>query len=461
MAQQRFLPDNQITLPLKEIQGDILIGLQKKAQVFDFYTINDAAAFAQDLTTILNDVTFSDETKDREENRPAPFMSMNVAFSISGLKKVRSDTPSNGAIDPAFVEGAAARAGSLGDDVIDWLDAYKGSMDLVVLVTALDLASAQTQADAFANALRHSTTRVRRELGLVRSGAQAGHEHFGFADGVSQPGVKGLTLPGADPTQGWPGQDLVDPGDFIFGDYDRAAGGKATPPVSWMENGSYMVFRRLRQDVAGFDAWVQSNVGASKSTDADQLGAKLVGRWADGSPLVLSPAAADPNRDSSHPQTNNDFNFGEIGPDADPHQISCPFSAHIRKVYPRDDLANEASEQRRILRAGIPFGADGDFDKGLLFVCYQTSISDKFEFIQQNWADNSSFIFGKTTKQNTPIASPGLDPIIGQGGARNLDQTSDDTRPTKLNGVPAFVTTTGAGYFFSPSRSTLAAIARD
>src|SRR5437588_369889 len=47
-----------------------------------------------------------------------------------------------------------------------------------------------------------------------------GHEHFGFKDGVSQPGIRGITDPDdpiANPNQGHPGQDLLWPGEFVLG----------------------------------------------------------------------------------------------------------------------------------------------------------------------------------------------------------------------------------------------------
>jgi hypothetical protein len=43
--------------------------------------------------------------------------------------------------------------------------------------------------------------------------------HFGFRDGISQPGTRGLTAP-SDPNQpdeGEPGQQLIAPGEFVLG----------------------------------------------------------------------------------------------------------------------------------------------------------------------------------------------------------------------------------------------------
>lgn len=455
---QVFLPDDQITVDLDQIQGDVLIGLQKRAEVFVLLEISDPAQFRIDLATVLGDVTFLRATKDVEQTKPGPFISLNMAFSVTGLEKVGLITDATkGQLDASFVAGAFARASGLADDPMKWRPEYRNPIDMVLLVAAsgvtIDAAkqSAMDQANGFIDALKRSTSVSRIEPGAVRA-AQVGHEHFGFADGISQPGVLGLTLPGANPDQGFPGQDLVKPGEFVFGPYDNENGGQSIPPFAWMANGSYLVFRRLQQDVAAFQAYTAANFSAAGRTSAGQLAAQLVGRWPDGSPVVLAPAANDPNRDASHPDTNNDFNFGP----QDPNQRACPFLAHIRKVYPRDDFPGE-SEKHRILRAGIPFGDDGDADKGLLFVCYQTSIMNKFEFLQVTWANNPNFMFGKTTSTGRAI-NPGIDMIIGQPAPRRGD-LSTDAAQVNLPDAPLFVTATGGGYFFSPSKAALTQIA--
>jgi hypothetical protein len=57
---------------------------------------------------------------------------------------------------------------------------------------------------------RRATTITYDRKGNVRPGPAAGHEHFGWQDGISQPGVNGLTTP-------FPGQQMVDPGLFVLG----------------------------------------------------------------------------------------------------------------------------------------------------------------------------------------------------------------------------------------------------
>jgi hypothetical protein len=154
----------------------------------------------------------------------------------------------------------------------------------------------------------------------------------------------------------------------------------------------------------------------------DLLGAKLVGRYRSGAPLegaqdaAVDPAETDPTAvDDEH---INNFDYQA----ADSDGSHVPRAAHIRKAYPRDQQPPGESEveRRRILRRGIPFGesfhrggrpnsrfasaAQFPHDRGLCFVCYQSSIADQFEFIQSRWVNTDSF----------PDNGDGLDPVIGK-----------------------------------------------
>jgi hypothetical protein len=76
-------------------------------------------------------------------------------------------------------------------------------------------------------AVQNGWRKLAEEVGQVRPDPVKGHEHFGYADGVSQPGVRGRIdngsplTPNADPAghenQGMLGQDLLWPGEFVFG----------------------------------------------------------------------------------------------------------------------------------------------------------------------------------------------------------------------------------------------------
>ena len=132
---------------------------------------------------------------------------------------------------------------------------------------------------------------------------------------------------------------------------------------------------------------------------ADLLGARMVGRWKSGAPIDITPLKDDPKL-GADPERNNDFDFNFTNPDDQTDQTRCPFAAHIRKSYPRQDLEKFVNiDANRIIRQGIPFGPEvtpleasegkthkdlhGEIPRGLAFVCYQTILGNGFEFLQE------------------------------------------------------------------------------
>src|SRR5262249_31137060 len=150
--------------------------------------------------------------------------------------------------------------------------------------------------------------------------------------------------------QGKPGQDLIWPGEFVFGypsqrpdDLDNPGpSGKGGP--DWMRNGSLMVFRRLKQLVPEYRSFIDEQAQAL-DMEPEALGARTVGRWPSGAPLVLAPMQDNPALAKDDLLVNN-FEFS-----ADAAGRRCPFAAHIRKSYPRDDItpagAGEATDFER------------------------------------------------------------------------------------------------------------------
>jgi len=475
---------NDPIIDFDDIQGDVLIGLQKDAEAFVFFTINNVAAFKTALrTAILPLITSASDVRRREkqiEDAKAAglktrflFLGLNIAFTEAGLTRLGAPTAG---MDPAFVAGAHQRAAVTGDDIALWPPAYaNGDVHGVLLVTGPIEATVNNHADGVLAIFGAAVTALPREHGATRP--QRGHEHFGFLDGVSQPGIRGLTKRQnpLDDDQGLPGQDLLWPGEFVFGypgqDPDDMHAQGPPPPLAqaWMANGSYLVWRRLEQKVLAFRERVTQQA-AALGMDEQLLAARMVGRWPSGAPLSRAPLQDDITL-GPDPMENNNFEFGNDG-----DQRRCPFAAHIRKTYPRDDLgdAGEAGVQtHRFRRSGIPFGPEVDEDaeaigaeasRGLMFVCYQTSIEEQFEFVQESWVNNPGFVFGKNRPAGGgggPI-QPGHDPIIGHvGGPRVMDEPVPnypvgDTRST-LNLPDPFVIPTAAAYLFTPSLSALGA----
>ena len=330
-----------------------------------------------------------------------------------------------------------------------------------------------------------------------------GREHFGFQDGISQPGIRGrlsanpdsyLTprtiAGGAVPESllyGNPGQYLVWPGMFVFGYPTQGADPMLPAPPqipgpSWSRNGSYAVYRRLRQDVPTFRRFAEEQAQALRAQGfpemtGDILQANLIGRWPSGAPLSRMPQADDPEL-GRDPLANNHFGFAADTPTlplvgggttntypeskADPVGLTCPLASHIRKVNTRD-LANDqggrrASYQRRILRRALPYGprfpesgpdlANGN--RGLMFLSYQASIVDQFEFLNSAWMGDPI----------APRSPGGHDMVIGQNGQPGEDRVRTcvilkrQAAGTVTETADVVIPTAG-GYFFSPSISAL------
>jgi hypothetical protein len=84
-------------------------------------------------------------------------------------------------------------------------------------------------------AARHNLLMVFEQPGATLPGPHKGQEHFGFKDGISQPGVRGYDPESQDhpgEVEGKPGTDLIAAGEFLLG-YPRHNGGKRNLP-EWM-----------------------------------------------------------------------------------------------------------------------------------------------------------------------------------------------------------------------------------
>jgi Dyp-type peroxidase family len=310
-------------------------------------------------------------------------------------------------------------------------------------------------------------------------------EPFGFADGISQPAIRGTRPARSKPNQ----NDIVEAGELVLGYPDNIGRFPPTPSVSadadparllsnvgedpyrqrpefsrtlcgsrrdLGRNGTFLVVRQLEQDVDAFDEWLNKassefacRVAPTKSTEhvKEMIAAKIIGRWKNGTPLVRHPHAPGP-----HPKevslAENDFNFGE----EDPAGLRCPLGAHIRRANPRDSLTPGSSEQlaavnrHRILRVGRRYDAQDGKHPGLLFMCVNVDIERQFEFIQQRWLVNPSF-HGLPGETDASLSSAKFTVPTEHG-------------PVQLTGLHQFVTTRGGAYFFLPSRTALQFLAK-
>jgi len=489
--------------PTKEIQGDILVGLPKNHEHLVFFKIADASKFKRFLRTL--EITSVEEclakraaiaaNKANKIETIIPTPGLNIAFTANGLRELGVQGLD---VTPAeFRNGLAGSQNKLNDPASSAWRVLKPNDDLhgVFLVTGASHAEVVDVIDLRLVPQDGNGWRLlHEEVGQVRPDPVRGHEHFGYADGVSQPGVRGRVDPvtpltpqsGPDEDQGVRGQDLLWPGEFVFGYNGQNPNGPdfttkgevKQPPVPFMQDGAFMVFRRLAQLVPEFNASVKraaSGIGTPKdAADPTLLGAQLVGRWKSGAPLELAPTA-DNTAFADGTERVNDFEF-----DQDREGLKCPWAAHVRKAYPRNDVRGDTNPQNpadvdkaeafaqthRMLRRGIAFGpelteaeamtqtsAGGAQTRGLLFLCYVTSLAGQFEFVQQQWCDNKDF--------SQP--GSGIDPIIGQSpsslrpflGAAPFSGSTDNKPLLQLKG---FVHLEGGGYFFAPSIKQIKAL---
>jgi Dyp-type peroxidase family len=486
-------------LATTRIQGDILPGLLKKNELLLFFRIDSAADFVPflkelpltSMQTVLEQRAEVADRRSRGVTALIPAPGLNVAFTFSGLTKLGVAGLSGAPGLAEFEAGMAARQPVLSDpDPAHWrsIGPHRQADGVFVLTGASRAEIDDTIALHLAPAGSNGWTVVREEDGVVRPDPVHGHEHFGYADGVSQPGVRGTTpdgtilTPSVDlddrPEQGALGQDLLWPGEFVFGYPGQDAqqtdaepdfakpGDPVAPPVPFMDQGAFMVFRRLAQKVPEFDASVRAlakQTSGSDAVSAELLGAQMVGRWKSGTPVVLSPVKDDLSLAEGTPR-ENDFEFGD-----DREGVRCPWAAHVRKAYPRDDVrhsttptevevahAEAFTQTHRMMRRGIAFGPELTHaealsghttqQRGLLFKCYVSSIADQFEFVQQAWVDAPDF----------SQVDSGVDPIIGQPHTGTLPFrgaapfSEDPTNKPQLQ-VAHFVTMEGGDYFFAPA----------
>jgi Dyp-type peroxidase family len=264
-------------------------------------------------------------------------------------------------------------------------------------------------------------------------------------------------------------------GEFILGHLDEAREYPAAPdPFLLSHNGSFMVYRKLHQNIGSFNAYLDKE-GAAYPGDRELLAAKFVGRWRDnGAPLTDAPdLAAKQVWDQSYALASekvqrtmlSNFTF-----DNDQSGAKCPFSAHLRRVNPRASLESESgafdtpgalANRRRVLRRGLPYGKVEDQrsnsgEHGIIIMMVGASISRQFEFVQQQWinygndfraGNDKDIILGNHSTQPPSKAVIQADP-------------DGDGAPYFLQNIPRLVETRGGDYFFLPSMTALRMISQ-
>jgi Dyp-type peroxidase family len=428
-----------------DLQGNILHGYPQPHAGYLFVSLADAGAGRKWLGELWTRVT-------RESADPRKLPStLNVALTYPGLTALRLDELALAGFPEDFRQGMAARWKQVGDTGpnarSEWEDGFgTGEAHVLVTLYAVDEHVRDER-------LRECEQRVREDRGLRivgelqrADGLEDAREHFGFADGFSQPAVEGSGRPahGAGVQRRFRGWRHLRLGEFVLGHLDEdgvVAGGDA----ALLRNGTFVVWRKLAQNVPLFRRWLRELAG-DDADEQERVAAKVVGRWREGGSLIRSPDV--PTRAGR----GKGFTYSR-----DRDGLRCPIGAHVRRANPRDAMGwrTERTKRHRIIRRGMPYGSwlpedapDDDTDRGLIFVCLNASISRQFELIQRHWLlDGDAFGLGQDQ-----------DLLLAPGNPRGK-MTVPGRPPRFLGPQEQLVTTRGGEYLFAPGIAALRAIA--
>ena len=437
-------------LDLRDIQGGVLRSYAHRHAMYLFVRFEHDAGARRWLGELAPRV----QTAETWETKPRDVL--NVALTFSGLEALALPPRILDAFPHEFRQGMRARAEKVLQDTgpshpSRW-EPGLGDAHALVTVHAADAEALDEWREQIVGAgegdveLVHAL--VAGHLPPNAIGSRYNREHFGFSDGFAQPSLKGVgdNDRGMGVPRRWFGWRRLAVGEFLLGhaDEDRRY---APAPAGLRDNGTFMVFRKLHQDVA---RWRQYFLEAADGDAgrSEVLQAKVVGRWKDGSSLAVCPQAPD-----AAAATDNGFRYR-----GDPDGLRCPIGSHVRRVNPRDGLGWGAKPtyRHRIIRRGMPYGpplpegtlTDDGADRGLAFVCFQANLERQFEVVQGSWCSDGS-AFGLATEQ---------DPLLGSDDGTGR-MTIHGDEPFFLGRQPSFVTTRGGEYLFMPGLSALRALA--
>ena len=468
-------------LEVNEIQSLVFggLGFLKYAMCIGF-SFGETGA-REWLTLVRDKVSFGD-------GRKLGDVATILGLASSALRKLELPADALATFPSAFLQGmdAPSRSRILGDDgwnaPSEWRwGAGVKTLDGVLLVYGVTADALEEARLAIGEELRAHGHRVVTEIPFVdlpdktataQEITRAKLEPFGFVDGISQPAIRGTykALRGVDPIH------LVEAGECILGYPDNRGNMPAGPTLDAIHdphnvlpiaaapqhgfvrpivnderdlgrNGTFLVIRQLEQDVDGFwqfcaqtAARLHAQFPQWGGVRPEFVGAKLIGRWPDGSSVVrfpyqpgsevdrdqplirpgqgpvdyveaLSPSQTLPPQPPAQPQAvpatpsrrkvsvrftrddvreiagkpDNDFLFGV----EDPQGLRCPYGAHIRRANPRESFEPGSQEQlaitnrHRILRVGRRYRQPGSDRPGLFFMCLNADLERQFEFIQQ------------------------------------------------------------------------------
>jgi Dyp-type peroxidase family len=435
-----------------DIQGNVIRPYALSLTAHQFLQFPDAARGRAWLNQMLASVT----TAERWDSKPT--YSCNVAFTFSGLCALRTPATVLASFPTAFRDGMAARADLLGDTgscaPSTWEEGFgTGAAHVLVTTHALDPTALSERLDQLrVLAVAHGVGILSEHQGARLPDSK---EHFGYVDGIGQPALANSGVPtyGEGDVGMFERWHNVPAGEIFHGHIDDDGYPSPAPPAPFGHNGTFVVWRKLQQDVARFRTWIHEQA-SSLGMDESLLRAKLMGRWDDGTPLALSPEG--PNTAiASDADRRNAFDYRD-----DPDGFRCPLGAHIRRTNPRASLGfgDALTGRHRILRRGTTYGpplppgvtVDDGQDRGIFFVAFMADIERQYELIQRVWCNDG----------DTVGVGHDPDPIVGRPivtGEHKM--TIPGPTPRFVSPLAQVVTTRGGEYLWMPSITALRALA--
>ncbi len=411
---------------------------------------------ALDIAEIPTSIAALASSNSVSPDSASPNSAITVGLSFAGLAKLGVSPSTLRSFPLEFCQGMAARSALNSDTGPSaphlWEPFWTDGVDVVLGIVAGSVEAAE-QTHQRLRAFIDNTANERgeivdhiQEVGTdhgqrIFGPEQGGHprpiEHFGFRDGVSTTPIEGL-IDGDSPKIKGAGRldhagdwHAIAAGEFLYGYTDEIGEIPTGPqPSSIARNGTYLVYRKLQQNVDVFHRYVQQ-LADDLDLDADTVAAKIVGRKHDGQPLVTTNGI-------------NDFDYS-----ADPRGRQCPLGSHVRRTNPRDSLGFQSLlvDRHRMARRGItygqPFDGPDSGDRGLLFLALNVDIGRQFEFVQREWVN-----FGNDFDQGAD-----RDPLTGSHEPDLGEMTFhyDKANPVvTAKALPRFVDTRGGEYFFVP-----------
>lgn len=531
---------SETILDLHDIQGNIVFGYGRWGYPLSrylFFKINDKQK-GMDFVEALVPLVTSSAPLDKQNNGIPPEATTNLAFTYAGLRELGLPDESMRSFPQDFRMGMKARKDILGDNgpssPENWDPIWQKNYDVHVFMS-INASSEDNLTQRYQHVLKlvknstkgvellggHRSAKGKRlskfQSGnaIVIDGKPTANEHFHYTDGISDPVFKGQgrnrndTIGAGKPTRepastedGW---EPLETGEFVLGHRDESAEYPLSPnPRLLSSNGTFMVYRKLHQNVGKFTSYLQEaskhygDVELSDDEKQETLKAKFAGRWSNGAPLATYPDYASASKFGE--QWQNATNTLFYQPNATSAQknearqiyqslktkrrafnyandikgASCPLGAHTRRTNPRGSLEFDTEgafdtpgamvNRRRILRRGLPYGdssdrSDNDGEHGIIFMAINASIERQFEFVQQQWI-NYGNDFKLSNEKDALLGNHDIDQDGAANGRTVINANQALGQPTFMcSGMPRFVETRGGDYFFIPSLTALRMIA--